>query len=49
MKLSQAAKELNRNPITIIRMIRAGKIEAVKIGKLWDIKDEEVQRIKNGK
>lgn len=46
MKLSQAAKILNRHPKTLKRWIVAGKLVGVKYGRDWEIPDEEVERIK---
>lgn len=49
MKASQAAKALNRSYITIKRWIYAGKIKATKIGRDWEISEEEIERLKGGK
>ena len=48
MKASQAAKALNRSYITIKRWIYAEKIKATKIGRDWEIPEEEIERLKGG-
>ena len=48
MKVTQAAKELNRDPATIKRWIKQGKLEGYKIGRDWEIPDNEVKRLKGG-
>lgn len=48
MRISKVAEMLDRNPITIRRWIDKGYIKAIKIGKIWDITEEEVERIRNG-
>lgn len=42
LTLDQAAAFLSLNPITLRKHIRAGKLRAAKIGKLWRIDQEDV-------
>lgn len=42
----ELAKELKVVRTTVLRMIRKGRIRAVRVGKSFRIGDEEVERIK---
>ena len=46
MKLRQVEKELNRSRATLKRWIYDGKMKAVKVGRDWEVPEEEVERIK---
>lgn len=48
MKITEAARQLNRDPKTLKRWIKAGILKAVKIGRDWDIEQSEVDRLKRG-
>jgi len=43
--LQEIAEILKISEITIYRYIKKGKIKAIKIGKKWRIKSEELERI----
>lgn len=42
----QLAETLNVAKITIFRYLKSGRIRGVKIGNIWRISEEEVERIK---
>lgn len=46
--IKSVAEILGINKMTVFRMIHDGRIKAVKIGNLWKITEEEVERIKRG-
>jgi excisionase family DNA binding protein len=48
MKITEAARQLNRDPKTLKRWILMGTLKAVKIGRDWDIEQSEVNRLKGG-
>lgn len=48
MKITEAARQLNRDPKTLKRWILKGTLKAVKIGRDWDIEQSEVDRLKGG-
>ena len=43
--IDQVAEMLRLCRITVFRYIKAGKIKAIKIGKEWRIKQDEIDRI----
>ena len=46
LTVEQVAEILNVAKITIFRHLKSGKIKGVKIGNVWRISMEEVDRIK---
>ena len=46
--VEQVAKILQLEEVTIRRHINAGKLEAVKIGKVWRISEEALQKLIDG-
>lgn len=48
MTITQAAAKLGKSEMTLRRWIDSGYMKAIKIGKMWDISTEEVDRIKAG-
>ncbi len=46
--IKEVAEMFKCNPETIKRQIYKGKIKAIKIGKVWRITQEEIDRIKRG-
>ena len=46
--VNQVAEILSVHRKTIINWIEAGRINAVKIGWIWRIPEEEVEKIKQG-
>lgn len=49
MRIPKAAQELERSSSTIKRWIKEGYVEARKIGRDWDISEEEIARLKGKK
>lgn len=48
LKVTDVAKELNVTRQTIVNWIKSGYIKAVKIGTVYRIEEEEVERLKKG-
>lgn len=46
LTIKQVAEALNVSTITIMRRLYSGAIKGVKVGKIWRISAEEVERIK---
>ena len=46
LTVEQLAEALNVHKITIFRYLKSGRIRGVKIGNVWRISEEEVNRIK---
>ena len=46
MKIPKAAIALNRSTKTIRTWIKSGILNATKLGRDWEISEEEVERIK---
>lgn len=46
MNMKEAAKQLKRGYNTVYRYIKNGQINCVKIGRDWEITQEEIDRIK---
>ena len=46
--IKQTAEELNVSHMTIRRMIERKDIKAVRVGSVWRIAEEEIERIKKG-
>ena len=46
MNMQEAAEKLGKHPNTIQRWIKNGQINCVKIGRDWEITQEEIDRIK---
>lgn len=46
LRVKEAAERLDRSLMTIHRWITAGKLNAIKIGKFWEISEEEIERVK---
>lgn len=46
LRTKEAAERLDRSLMTIHRWIAAGKLKAIKIGKFWEISEEEIERVK---
>lgn len=46
MNMQEAGLQLGRHPNTIQRWIKSGLINCVKIGRDWEISQEEIDRIK---
>ena len=46
MNMQEAAERLGKHPNTIQRWIKSGQINCVKIGRDWEITQEEIDRIK---
>lgn len=46
LKVEDIAKELKVSQMTIFRALQQGKIKAIKIGNVWRISEEELERIK---
>jgi excisionase family DNA binding protein len=44
LTIKQVAKYLHVVPITVYRMIDRGDLKAVKVGRVWRIRYEDVQR-----
>jgi predicted site-specific integrase-resolvase len=49
MKIPKACTELNRSQSTIKRWIETGYVNAIKIGRDWDISEAEIARLKGKK
>lgn len=43
---TEVAEILNISRATIFRALRQGRIKAIKIGNIWRISEEELERIK---
>jgi len=48
LKIKEAAELLAVNPETVRRLIRKGKLKAVKIGRLWRIRKEDIEALAEG-
>lgn len=48
MTITQAAAMLGKSEITLRRWIDSEYMQAVKIGKMWEISADEIERIKAG-
>ncbi len=48
LKIKEAAEFLAVNPETVRRLIRKGKLKAVKIGRLWRIRKEDIEALTDG-
>ena len=46
MKISEAAKSLERSEHTIRNWIKSGVLRATKLGRDWEVSEEEVERVK---
>jgi len=46
--VEEAAKALKVNPETVKRMLRTGKLGAIKIGRLWRIRESDLQTFLSG-
>ena len=46
MKIPKAAKLIGRSEHTIRNWIKSGVLRATKLGRDWEISEEEVERIK---
>jgi len=44
--IAQLARALRVSYSTVMRLVRRGYIRAIRIGRLWRISDEEVQRLR---
>ena len=44
LTVSEVAKKLKLHPATIAKYVREGKILALKFGRVWRIKEEELTR-----
>jgi len=44
--LYEVAKELRMSYTSVIKFVRQGKINAVKVGRQWLVSEEELARIK---
>jgi excisionase family DNA binding protein len=40
----EIAEQFNLKPATVRKWIRQGKLKAIKLGRLWRIPEEELQR-----
>jgi len=45
--IDQLARVLDVSYATVRRLVRSGHIRAIRIGRLWRIPDEEVQRLRD--
>ena len=45
LTVNEVAKRLKLHPVTITRYIREGKLSALKFGRVWRIKEEELDHI----
>lgn len=43
---TEVAKLLNISRVTIFRALKQGRIKGVKIGNIWRISEEELQRLR---
>ena len=46
LRIREVARELNVSERTVLRLIKSGKINAVRVGNQWRISQEEVKRLK---
>lgn len=46
LNIRQVARELNVSEKTVSKLIKSGKIKAVRVGNQWRISEEEVKRLK---
>lgn len=46
LTIDDVAKELKVTPMMIYKAVNLGKIKGVKIGAIWRISEEELERIK---
>lgn len=47
LSVKEVAKELNVHPNTIFKNLQNGKIKGIKIGYVWRISKEEIDKIKS--
>lgn len=43
--VTEVAKALNISKATVFRALQVGKIKGIKIGNIWRVSEEELQRI----
>ncbi len=48
LSVKDVAKNLNISAYTAAEWIRAGKIKAYKVGRLWRVEQSELQKFVNG-
>lgn len=46
LTIEDVASELKVAPMTIYRVLKLGKVKGVKIGAIWRISEDELERIK---
>ena len=47
-KVSEIARMLNVSTVAVRKLIRAGKLNAMRVGKLWMIPESELKRSNDG-